>query len=330
MITKIFRGSSAQEVMKSIKDTMGEGAVILSTRQLPSKRVNGNPSIEIIAMNGEQVTSRKTSYSNIQSSDSPEQGVSLSNDGVNAVSKLLRILALNGVAEDLIEQIAFNYVNFDSDGRHVNPEYFALAIGKMVTCNAASLENRILALVGPTGVGKTTTICKLALREERAGKKVGVISLDSQSSPSGRIFETLGDIPVLPATSAREFQIGLEKLGDLDCILVDTPGVGPADEDLIRVLSRVFDDAPVDKLLLFPASGNIYDLQLMAKSFLPLRVGSIGISKIDETTYFGPCFSTIANLHLPVEYFATGKRIPEDLEQGNVERLTELLTRAVH
>jgi len=189
---------------------------------------------------------------------------------------------------------------------------------------------RVLALVGPAGVGKTTTLIKIAITEIfQKGKKVGLIALNDQRIGAGAEIEAYAHILNVPAGSAsrpEELEEILERLVDKDLILIDTPGMSLGNrqgmDDLRRLLNCV---DPLEIHLVTAAGTRGKDFQEIWKRFGSIPVARLLFTKIDETVEYGSVLNALVHTRLPVSYFTTGQEIPEDIEEGSLERLIDML-----
>jgi flagellar biosynthesis GTPase FlhF len=192
---------------------------------------------------------------------------------------------------------------------------------------------RKMALVGPTGVGKTTTLAKIASYYALdRGLDVVLVTLDTYRIAAVEQLRTYGrllGIPVEVAADGQSLQEILEHYADADLILVDTPGYGPGDATSLARLSaalRRIEDLEIH--LLVTASVRPGEMRRVLGAFEPLGYNRLIFSKLDEARHLGEVLNTWNHADLPVSYFTTGQRVPEDLEVASVEYLCkELVTR---
>ena len=186
----------------------------------------------------------------------------------------------------------------------------------------------VLALVGPTGVGKTTTVAKLAaffsLAEE---KRVSLISVDTYRIGAAEQLKTYASLIGLPFALAQNRQ-ELEKYMDLfrtsDLILIDTAGRSPRSEELGEE-KALFQGLPLEVILLLSSSQKTADLLFTVQAFRHFSLSSLLFTKLDETVSYGNLFNVLVQSKLPLSYFGTGQRVPEDLEIASPGKLVDLL-----
>jgi len=191
---------------------------------------------------------------------------------------------------------------------------------------------KVMMLVGPTGVGKTTTIAKLAARYAYLldrPYKVALLNLDSYKVGAIEQLEHYADIMQIEhnsVSSVQEFKEKLEQLVDYDVILIDTAGMSPYDtQKFIKTVEFVKTDAPIniEVDLVLSATVKYEDMEDIYKNFSFLNLDSVVISKFDETKHFGTLLNFMLLYKLPMSYFSVGQEVPDDLLLANKEYLLE-------
>ena len=189
-------------------------------------------------------------------------------------------------------------------------------------------ERRIKALIGPTGVGKTTTLAKLAAHYSLEKKlKVGLITTDMYriaASEQLKIYAKIMDLPIKIASERNAFVNSLESFAEKDVILVDTPGRNPNDDQALNSLKTIFDGSVETVLLLNPVTNREYLLET-ADRFRMFNYDRIILTKIDECNRFGSVYDVIADVGIPVSHMTTGQNVPRDIEKTNPEKLAKLI-----
>jgi len=192
-----------------------------------------------------------------------------------------------------------------------------------------AFETNIAVLVGPTGVGKTTTVAKIAANQlMHQRRRVALVTVDVFRIGAVQQLETyarLMGLPFFVATTpdeARKCILQARQIADL--VLVDTIGRSPKHtEQLASLWELVAAMNPDEVLLTLPANGNPADLALAADQFSIFCPTSLIITKLDEATQTGVIVNLVTRLNLPVSYITTGQNVPEDLEVPTSERLAE-------
>lgn len=191
---------------------------------------------------------------------------------------------------------------------------------------------KIMMIVGPTGVGKTTTIAKLAARYAYLldrPYKVALVNLDSFKVGAIEQLAHYADIMQIEhvvVDDVDKFKETLEKLKGCDVVLVDTAGMSPYDtEKFIQTVEFVKADSPreIEVSLLLSATVKYEDMEDIYQNFSFLNLSSVIISKFDETKHFGTLLNFMLLYNLPMSYFATGQEVPDDLLYADKEFLLE-------
>ncbi len=188
----------------------------------------------------------------------------------------------------------------------------------------------VLALVGSTGVGKTTTIAKLASEAIlRRNLKVGLINLDSYKVAAFDQLATYAkilNVPFRSAQSAEDLKAALGDFKSLDLVIIDTTGRSQRDPKSLQEMQELLGAVEgIRTQLVVSATTRDAELLDMASRFSVFRPEGILFSKLDEATCFGSIYNLSQKVNLPLTYFTTGQRVPEDIEEASVERIAALI-----
>lgn len=186
----------------------------------------------------------------------------------------------------------------------------------------------VITLLGPTGVGKTTTIAKLAYMLKNKGKRVGLITIDSYRVGAVEQLRTYANIMELPfriADTPYRLRECIGELSSLDLVLVDTGSRSQYDEIRIRELSPFFAKLPALKAYITLGANAEERVQYeVIESFSFVEPAGLIFTKLDETNYFGTTINVAYRTQLPVLCFTTGQRVPEDLIMASYEYLAKI------
>lgn len=175
----------------------------------------------------------------------------------------------------------------------------------------------VLALTGPTGVGKTTTSAKIAAWYKlRKQCRVALLSMDCYrigATDQLRTYARIMGLPCEIVLRRKDLDRALQRYRDYDLIIVDTAGKSPYEKEHIRELARWF--AGVEALniqLVLSATTKKEDLHHIMKVYSPLEPDGLILTKLDETRAYATLCQQVAGSAVPVSYLATGQRVPED------------------
>ncbi|MDG2526504.1 flagellar biosynthesis protein FlhF [Stenotrophomonas sp. HITSZ_GD] len=184
----------------------------------------------------------------------------------------------------------------------------------------------VIALVGPTGAGKTTTIAKLASRfaAEHAPRDVALVTTDTLRVGGREQLYSYGrqlGIAVHEADSDQGLIELLERLADYKLVLIDTAGMGQRDRALAAQLNWLRGARQVTSLLVLPANAHFADLDEVVRRFAAARPQGVVLTKLDETGRFGSALSVVVDHQLPITWVTDGQRVPDDLHRANAASL---------
>ena len=191
-------------------------------------------------------------------------------------------------------------------------------------------RTRVAALVGPTGVGKTTTIAKLAAYAKLELKqRVALLTLDTfrmAAVDQLQQYAQILQVPLHVALTVEDLRSALRFYQDRTLVLIDTPGHSPKDTEVLGQLRHLLDELPeVETHLVLSATTKPRDMADIAQRFEPLKPGRLIFTKLDETSTYGPILSTLVRVKKPLSYLGTGQEVPQDLELATSRRVADLI-----
>ena len=331
MEVRTYRGRQLQEVMARIRAELGEEALILSTSQ-----------------------SRNAVSVEVGLERMPELNVdrqsSLTGTSVVARPRMVRAPLPGNIADILTGQglepaltaHLLQTITTAQPEKGVD-RVIADGLARLFHFDSCMLgedrRQRVVAFIGATGVGKTTTVAKLAARLRMAfDLKVGFISADAYRVGAGLQLQAYAQMLHVPCrvlsgrnTGGKELRQILADFRHLDLILIDTAGCSTSEVERIQQLQASLSAVQcIEKMLLLPAPSNTFDLHAALKAFGVLDYSRIIITKLDESGYIGPVLGAAAQSRRPLAFLTTGQKVPEDIEPASPRRLGWMLTRQIN
>jgi flagellar biosynthesis protein FlhF len=192
-----------------------------------------------------------------------------------------------------------------------------------------------LALIGPTGVGKTTTLVKIATSLKQGDKRIGLITTDNYRVAAFEQLKEYADKLGCPMIKSEP-----EELYDpidvfkyqkgMDHILVDTSGRSPMDKGLIEEIQSYLEVVQPDHVaLVLSATQKYSDMLRTLNNYSDIKVNSIIFTKLDETMSFGFLHNILMKYNIPISYMTTGQEVPDDIEIATKENIAERIVNGV-
>lgn len=227
-----------------------------------------------------------------------------------------------GITRDIALQIPA-----DTEAHRGRGLMLGLLSKKLPVTEADPLETGgVVALVGPTGAGKTTTIAKLAacFAQRHNARDVALVTTDTLRIGGREQLHGYGrqlGIAVHEADSAQGLALVLERLRDYKLVLIDTAGLGQRDRNLVGQLNWLRASGQVQTLLCLPANSHFADLDEVVRRFSSVQPQGVVLTKLDETGRLGSALSVVVDHQLPMAWVTDGQRVPDDLHRANSAHL---------
>jgi flagellar biosynthesis protein FlhF len=240
-------------------------------------------------------------------------------------------------SEKMLKQLCMGLTGQQlADRQTLRSELHKLVAGRIRTGKASPARPRgtgraqVISLIGPTGVGKTTTIAKLAANYKlREGKTVGLITIDTYRIAAVDQLRTYADIievPLRAVLTAGELHQAVEAMRELDVVLIDTAGRSQNNRLRLSQLKSFIAAAEPDEVhLVVSATANRACTATVLERFVPLGANRIIVTKLDEAGSFGVFLNVSEAGGGPISYITTGQDVPEDIAWADADSLAECI-----
>jgi flagellar biosynthesis protein FlhF len=259
----------------------------------------------------------------------------LPEDLVNSYLQLIESQVADDLARDIIKSLQTQLRPEHRIHKEFVRQKLAEQLEKMIPESSPIRRTKtvgphIVALIGPTGVGKTTTIAKLAahlkLREKR---KIGLITIDTYRIAAvdqlRKYAEILG-APLKAVATSGDLREAIASMHDCEFVLIDTAGRSPNDAMKLSELKSFLAAASPDEVhLVLSTTASQACVELAINRFADVRVDRIIFTKLDEAAHLGVVLNVAKKLNKSLSYITTGQDVPDDIEVGERSRLAKLI-----
>lgn len=356
MHIRTFRAASLQDALEEIRQQMGSNASVLHTRQVRDGWMGwlGRTYVEVTAglsdetkppptipIDSRPANSRIDSHFHQPSLNAPISVASRLGQTRELPASLKayqqELVAL-GIPSHTIDRWLHSTVSFTADLGDSIPQPWLehlqrsiareLRIGGPIRTQPG--DRRVVALVGPTGVGKTTTVAKLAagFRIE-ARRRVGLLTIDTfriAAVQQLKAYAEIMDLPMEVVEKPEQMRPALDRLGDVDLVLIDTAGRSPRSDARIEQLVELLRSAQPDEThLVLSATGSTQTIESAVRGFAPVRPTAAILTKLDEASCTANVLSAIVATDqfagIPLSYTTNGQQVPDDIEAADASKL---------
>ncbi len=345
MNKKIFKAENIQQAIANIKEELGADAMILSTRKINKKPLDpyakdmfeveaALPQLKETCENKdglmgsikEDIADIKDMISIAGFGNGMHDMVCNHFESVGVLASLLRSGVSEKKASSIIQKASSQMdESFDKESKIKSLKKYVMRecmnqIGTkdfFIRDNSSGVPH-VAAFVGPTGVGKTTTIAKLAamLSFERK-MKVGLISIDNYrvgAFEQLKAYASIMGLLCVPAFSSQDLSCALDRMKSMDMVLIDTAGHSHFDKLRIdEILQLIKSDFRISTHLVLSVTSESTIMTDAASAFSAFNPDTVVFTKIDETKRCGKILDQVGDIKLPVSLIANGQRVPEDL-----------------
>ncbi|KAA0966498.1 flagellar biosynthesis protein FlhF [Sporosarcina sp. ANT_H38] len=368
MKMKKYTAESMVDAMKKVRMDFGDDAIILSSNVVKSKGFLGlfkKKVVEVVAGFDEPAPKiEETVFLPISSHTEKDDGASMElkkemtemkkmlKDMQQAASHsrfpdemkpLLTHLEKQGLSVNFITELGENlYDRMKAEKKYFTNEEQLVIVKQFLEreigdlpFGGISFNKKFINVLGPTGVGKTTTIAKIAARALLENKKkIGFITTDTYriaAIEQLRTYANLLQAPVEIAYNSTDFEKALEKLADRDLIFIDTAGRNYKETKFVEDLARLIDfSLDMESYLVLSLTSKEEDMRVIVEQFKSFAVEKFIFTKMDETGSIGPMFNLMKDYGIGTAYYTDGQEVPEDITEADSMKLITLLLKGVY
>jgi flagellar biosynthesis protein FlhF len=339
MQIKRFEAGDMQEALKQVKEAMGPDAMILSTKTFksPSGRQGASKRkiVEVVAAVDRHHPSLPGRFTPDPVPGRPSPEV-LNGPPRQDEAPLLQGLLSTGLTPEFVHRLMKEMPSLEGDtgGSSISEtlrKYLQWKLMEVVQVTGPTMDGmKMWALIGPTGVGKTTTLAKLAaLYRLKAHKKITLITVDTYRIGAVDQLKTYAAILQLPlevAYQPEDLRRIIENNKHQDLLLIDTVGRSPNDSRHLEELRDFLAVHPqLQTHLLLSATTKEQDLAKIVQQFSFHPIASYIFTKLDETEAYAPIFNQLLRDRKPLSYLTNGQKVPEDIELATKVRVANLV-----
>ncbi|MFO1076181.1 MAG: hypothetical protein U1E73_00480 [Planctomycetota bacterium] len=312
MLLKRIEGKTLPEALARVRTECGDDALVVETRQARSGYV-------VVAMKRETALPRDQAG---RPAAPTAATLSKWTRGFRPLAEKAIDFGLSDALLGAVERALLGTrVDLSRPGDPALPAIATRVLGGLVRTTAAidgpaGDGPRVLALVGPTGVGKTTTLAKLAARAKSRGERIAIVTIDTfrvAAVEQLRAFAEMLDVPFTVAFTPSDLRRAVHQHRDCDRILVDTTGRSPHDTDALPQLEATLQAAAAGAVLCLAAGTRARDAAIVLDAFDRLPIEGVCVTKWDETVVPGEAVAAVAERGLPLSHLCIGQDVPADI-----------------
>ncbi len=336
MQIKRFEARNVHEALKQVKEAMGPDALILSTKKVKKSsfpfEFSRRSWVEVVAAIDRRTDPGAESG---QPCFPPSKRENLREKKGEEEAIIQRILSTGLCPEfvyNLFEQISTLREEVPSQtlSEAYRNSLRRKLMEKIDVTGPSSVDPKIWSFIGPTGVGKTTTLVKLAAHFRlNFAKKITLITLDTYrigAVEQLRSYAQILGVPLEIAMDSEELKQIIERNRDQDIVLIDTAGRSPNQPSHLDELKGLLTVHPrIENHLVLSATTKEKDLIRIVERFSLLPIASYIFSKVDETEEYAPMLNQLMRDRRPLSYLTCGQRVPEDVELATKGKVADLV-----
>ena len=353
------------EAMKLIRKELGDEAVILSSKVVFSKGFLGlfkKKSVEVLAgMDSPEQSTHTLEVPALVPQESQNVSVEIKNEledlkrlvknigrpeMLNSYPKELKTLMdffqeqelseelITSVSDELFMHLKENETTFELEDQITFAKNFLRTEMIHLPFGGISYNQKYINILGPTGVGKTTTIAKMAARAVlEKKKKVGFITTDTYRIAAIEQLKTYAGLlqsPLEIVYNEKDLQEAMSKFEHLDIVFIDTAGRNYKETKFVRDLQKLMDfEVNTETFLVLSSTSKQKDMEVIIDQFSEFPIEKFIFTKVDETNTIGSIINLMVKYNKGLAYYTDGQEVPEDIEEASLDGLLKLFLKGI-
>ncbi|PRO65212.1 flagellar biosynthesis protein FlhF [Alkalicoccus urumqiensis] len=360
MRVKKYNAPTMAEAMEKVRDELGRDAVILHSKKVEKGGLLGfftKKSMEVVAAvdpetpvtetqvkkkalkkvpqksNREQEVMRQElrELKSLTSANSSGPRTVLSGGPEKAEERLFELEIEEPLRSEILHALLKRWYREEEPEESSLDSWLEEEIQKRIPETPDLSGRKFINVFGPTGVGKTTTLAKIAAKAVvQEGKKVGFITTDTFRIAAIEQLKTYADIldvPVKVAYSMEDFEAAKAAYEDFDLVLIDSAGRNFRNPLYVEQLKELIDlENEVENYLVLSVTSKYRDMKKIIEQFELIRVDAFVFTKFDETETSGVVLNAVNEYQIPVRYITVGQNVPDDIRPADRAEVAALIT----
>ena len=372
MKVKTYRAPTLAEALAEVKNDLGREAVIIQTRRLRQGGFLGMMATEIVEVTAAVDNTPTKTSKPVMTDPPEAKPLTKETDDAKILALQLELASMRKSLESVLENrpsgkkpanefpseqkvsflqewarkndldpVAADALFYGIPNIHsLSSEMFQARLRERLTAHFQDVAGinvrpaycKVAALIGPTGVGKTTTVAKLAANFALKEKfRVALVTADTYRIAAVEQLKTYADligIPIEVVYTPQELRSALYRHQDKQLVLIDTAGRSPANQPQMAELEALLAvDDNIEKHLVLSATTKFTDCLQAVQRFQPSKPQKYLFTKLDEASNLGTIFNLTFHAPKTMSYITTGQNVPDDIELADSNRLTTLMLR---
>ncbi|MDR4498638.1 MAG: hypothetical protein MRK02_12090 [Candidatus Scalindua sp.] len=356
MRIKSFIASTIQEALSKIKSEMGESPIILDTRNINDEDIKGKTGQSLVEIVAAENFAEKVCYKEKDSDSGCDENREINNGEVDNDEESFSFHQETDLLDDEWPETCKEWYSLLCE-QQVESRYAKILIGEMLaeleieelgrkdlqrqkikeimvrrikifpSCHSKDKTNRTMVFIGATGVGKTTTISKLATETRlSSGNEIVLISIEDDCVEKlNKIARVIG-AAVAVVTTPQELRLVKDEFRGSSHIFIETPGVSCKDNSKLLAIKEYMNTIPNSEIhLVLDATTRLKDIHTLIEEPLLFPIHSLLFTKVDEADAYGALLNVVMKSKIPVSYIAGGKGLSEDINPATANTIAEMI-----